>query len=246
MDTEVIWLTIIFFVIALIYAAVGQAGASGYIAAMAFFGFAPATMKTTALALNLSVAMIGTFYFMKSGQLSWRNVYPFTILGFPFSLLGGATYLSQEFYYPMVGLILIFSAIQMAKSAFHKNVPLGRSGVLPFWPALATGAIIGFVSGTTGTGGGVFLAPVILAMNWGGAHQIAATTAVYNLMNSAAGLMGAYPYWYAFPTSLPWWLGAVVVGGLIGACVGSRYLPDHWLQAILAMLLLVSGIKLFW
>jgi len=89
LDTEAIWLAAAFLVIALVYAAVGQAGASGYIAAMALFGFTPLAMKTTALALNLLVATIGTFHFLKAGRLSWRNVYPFAVLGFPFSLLGG-------------------------------------------------------------------------------------------------------------------------------------------------------------
>ncbi|MDT8857806.1 TSUP family transporter [Paracoccaceae bacterium Fryx2] len=116
----------------------------------------------------------------------------------------------------------------------------------PFLAALATGAVIGFISGTTGTGGGVFLAPVILAMNWGTARQTAATTAVYNLMNSAAALIGAWAYWDQLPASLPWWLVAVAVGGSVGAFVGSRYLSDRWLRGILALLLLISGVKLLW
>lgn len=245
LDNEAIWLGLAFLVIALIYAAVGQAGASGYIAAMALAGFAPLAMKTTALALNLLVAAIGTFYFIRARRLSWRNVYPFAVLGFPFSLLGGAVHLREEVYYPVVGIILILSSLQMARSAFRKgDASVTSPSTPPFWGALATGAVIGFVSGTTGTGGGVFLAPVILAMNWGTAHQTAATTAVYNLMNSAAALLGAYFYWDQIPASLPWWLVAVAAGGSIGAFVGSRYLSDRWLRGILALLLLVSGIKL--
>ncbi|WP_408642448.1 sulfite exporter TauE/SafE family protein [Sinorhizobium chiapasense] len=246
LDTEVIGLAAAFLVIALVYAAVGQAGASGYIAAMALVGFAPAAMKTTALALNLLVAAIGTFHFMKSGRLSWRNVYPFVILGFPFSLVGGAVHLQEELYYPIVGVILVLSAAQMVRSALCKGATVASPSVPPFWPALATGAIVGFFAGTTGTGGGVFLAPLMLVMNWGSAHQTAATTAAYNLINSAAALIGAYAYWNALPTSLPFWLFSVAVGGSIGAFVGSRYLADRWLRAILAAILLMSGLKLLW
>ncbi|MDZ7926686.1 MAG: TSUP family transporter [Agrobacterium sp.] len=94
------------------------------------------------------------------------------------------------------------------------------------------------------TGGGVLLAPVILAMNWGSAHQTASTTAVYNLVNSAAALLGAYAYWDQFPTSMPVWLMAVAAGGSIGAFVGSRYVSDRWLRSILSVLLLASGLKL--
>jgi uncharacterized protein len=239
-ELDALWLAVAFFLIALIYASVGQAGASGYIAIMALVGFAPLAMKTTALALNLLVAAIGTAMFLKAGRLSWRSVWPFAILGFPFSLLGGAVQLPADIYYPVV-----LSAVQMARTALRRS---GSTADLPtnppFIPALATGAIIGFISGTTGTGGGVFLAPVILAMNWGTARQTAATTAVYNLMNSAAALLGAYAYWDQIPNALPGWLIAVAVGGSLGAFIGSRYLPELWLRIILAVILLASGVRL--
>ncbi|HEX7037916.1 MAG TPA: sulfite exporter TauE/SafE family protein [Pseudomonadales bacterium] len=247
MSPEAIWLAAPFFCIAVVYASVGQAGASGYIAVMALAGLAPLVMKTSALALNILVAAIGTFYFLRAGRLFWRNVYPFAVLGFPFSLLGGAMQLPERLYYPVVGAVLVFSAYQMMRSALADDRrPLRQAATPPFFPALATGALIGFISGTTGTGGGVFLAPVVLAMNWGTAHQTAATTAVFNLVNSSAAFVGAYAYWDRLPASLPWWLVAVAVGGSVGAFVGSRYLSDRWLRGILALLLLVSGVKLFW
>ena len=245
MELDGLWLAMAFFLIALIYASVGQAGASGYIAIMALVGFAPLAMKTTALALNLLVAAIGTAMFLKAGRLSWRSVWPFAILGFPFSLLGGSVQLPADIYYPVVGAVLVLSAVQMARTALRRS---GSSADLPtdppFIPALATGAIIGFISGTTGTGGGVFLAPVILAMNWGTARQTAATPAVYNLMNSAAALLGAYAWWDQIPSALPVWLIAVAVGGSLGAFIGSRYLPELWLRIILAAILLASGLRL--
>lgn len=247
LDIDSALLAVSFLVIALIYAAVGQAGASGYIAAMGLAGFAPLAMKTTALSLNLLVAAIGTVLFLKAGRLSWRNVWPFAILGFPFSMLGGAVQLPESVYFPAVGILLILSAIQMARTALRGGSLVPETVVIPpFGAALATGAAIGFVSGTTGTGGGVFLAPIILSMSWGTARQTAATTAVYNLMNSAAALIGAYAAWDHIPAALPIWLVAVATGGSVGAWIGSRYLSDRWLRGILAFLLLVSGIKLVW
>lgn len=245
MDSEAIWLWAAFLLIALVYAAVGQAGASGYIALMALLDFPPGAMKPTALALNLLVAAIGSFQFLRTRRLSWQNVYPFALLGFPFSLLGGAVHLPERIYHPVVGVVLLVSAFQMARSSFFGR---GRTSPVPvappFWAALATGAAIGFVSGTTGTGGGVFLAPVILAMNWGTARQTAATTAVYNLMNSAAALLGAHATWGEIPAALPWWLAAVAAGGSVGAFLGSRHLSERWLRGTLGLLLLVAGLKL--
>lgn len=245
MDTEAALLGAAFLGIALVYAAVGQAGASGYIAAMALVGFAPATMKVTALALNLLVAAIGSLHFLRAGRLAWGNVYPFALLGFPFSLAGGAVELPEAAYFPLVGAVLLLSAAQMARSAAFGRPALAVSPVAPpFLAALATGAAVGFVSGTTGTGGGVFLAPVILAMNWGTARQTAATAAVYNLTNSAAALLGAHAAWDRFPSALPWWLAAVAAGGSIGAFVGSRYLSERWLRGVLALLLCFAGVRL--
>lgn len=243
--SEAMWLALAFLVVALVYASVGQAGASGYIAVMGLAGMAPLTMKTTALALNLLVAGIGTAQFWRTGRLSWRAVYPFAVLGFPFSVLGGAVHLPTHVYYPVVGTVLVLSALLMARSALRRNTGAPETArPPPFLPALATGAAIGFLSGTTGTGGGVFLAPVILAMGWAPARQTATITAVYNLMNSAAALMGASASWGSLPTALPLWLLAVGAGGSVGAFVGSRHLPDRVLRAILALLLLLSGLKL--
>jgi uncharacterized membrane protein YfcA len=114
----------------------------------------------------------------------------------------------------------------------------------PFFFALTTGALIGFVSGVTGTGGGIFLAPVVLAMNWVDVRRTAAVTAAYNLLNSVAALAGAYATLGRFPSALPLWLVAVGIGGMIGASIGARHLPEREMRYVLACVLLGSGLKL--
>ena len=194
---------------------------------------------------DTTVASIGTALFLRNGRLSWHNVSPFANLAFPFSMLGGAIHLPGALYFPLVGAVLILSALQMARSAFLASTSRPDTPITPpFMAALMTDAVIGFVSGTTGTGGGVFLIPVILGMNWVTARQTAATTAVYNLLNSAAALIGAYADWDQMPSALPGWLCAVALGGSAGAWIGSRYLSDRWLRGILSILLFSSGIKL--
>ena len=245
MDFQTAVLSLAFLLVAVVYAAVGQAGASGYIALMGVAGFSPLAMKTTALSLNLVVAAIGTAFFLRAGSLSWRNVWPFALLGFPFSVIGGAVHLPEHVYFPLVGAVLIFSAFQMARTALGRGSCAHEAAVVPpFATALVPGAVIGFISGTTGPGGGVFLAPIILSMNWGTARQSAATTAVYNLINSAAALIGAHAGWEEIPRELPVWLVAVAAGGFAGAYVGSRFMSERWLRSILAILLLVAGMKL--
>ncbi len=242
---ETIGLGAAFLIIAALYASVGQAGASGYLAAMGLAGLDPAMMKPTALALNVLVASIGTFHFWREGRFSWRTFYPFAVLGFPFSVIGGAINLPIHIYYPVVGAILLLAAIQLVRSAMKTTaVEKASPHAPPFLPALLTGAGIGLVSGVTGTGGGVFLAPIILIMNWVNVRRAAAVSAAYNLLNSVAALAGAYATLNRLPTPLPWWLIAAGVGGLVGTSVGSRYLPDHALRYLLAVVLIVSGLKL--
>lgn len=241
-------LALAFAAVALVYAAVGQAGGSGYMAAMALAGLAAPAMKTTALALNIVVALIGTAMFLRAGRLDWRGFWPFAVTGVPASWLGGAVHLPEAVYFPLVGAVLVLSAVQMARSAWRPGpaAPVPAHAAPPLGPALLAGGIIGLVSGTTGTGGGVFLAPVLLALHWSSARQAAATTAAFNLVNSAAALIGARALWGEIPAALPVWLGAVGLGGLAGAWVGSRRLSERALRAVLAVLLLAAGIKLIW
>ena len=209
---------------------------------MGAFGLPPEVMKPTALALNVLVAAIGTLLFRRAGLLTWRSFYPFGVLGFPFSLLGGAIALPPGHYYPAVGLVLLVSAGLMLRPARRGGER--DDGEPPFLPALLTGAAIGFVSGVTGTGGGVFLAPVILAMGWVPPRRAAGVTAAYNLLNSAAALAGAAATLPALPPALPLWLAAAGTGGVVGALAGSRFLPERVLRPLLAVVLLVSGLRL--
>lgn len=238
-------LTGIIFLTALLYAAVGQAGASGYLAAMGLLGVDPALMKPTALALNLVVSTIGVFQFWRAGQFSWRLFYPFGVLGFPFSFIGGALHLPAAVYYPVVGVLLLAAAAMLLRSAWRPRstgaTPLRPP---PFAAALIVGAVIGLASGVTGTGGGVFLAPIILALGWIEIRRAAAVTAAYNLLNSAAAFAGASATLGALPAALPWWLGAAAVGGVIGSTLGSRHLPERVLRGLLAAVLVASGLKL--
>lgn len=242
--SDTITMALGFLVVAALYAAVGQAGASGYLALMALTGTAAGTMKVTALALNTAVATIGTWVFLRAGRLSWRSIWPFAVLGFPFSMMGGAIHLPAEVYFPVVSAVLILSAVQMTRSALGRAAPQTPLRHPPFLAALLTGAGIGLVSGMTGTGGGVFLAPVILMMGWASARDTASITAVSNLVNSAAAFLGAWAIWDQLPTAMPLWLVAVVLGGTLGAAIGARHLPKRALRLLLALLLFVSGLRM--
>lgn len=232
-------------IIAAFYSSVGQAGGTGYVAVMGLAGFGPEIIKPTALALNILVAAIGSIRFARAGLLTWRSCYPFAVLGAPFSLLGGIINLPAPIYQPLVGVMLLLAAIQMARSAgnadqLDQRVPKDP----PFLSALLAGGGIGFISGITGVGGGIFLAPLILTFGWVSTRQSAAVSAMFNLLNSAAALAGVWAVLPALPANLPEWLLAVGLGGLLGSWLGVQHLPATALRYILALLLVAAGLRM--
>src|ERR1043165_8809843 len=160
--TQLILLALAIGVIALLYSSVGHAGASGYIATMTLFGIAPVVIRPTALVLNILVASIGTFQFWKAGYFSWKLFWPFALLSIPAAYLGGYLQPSASVLRILIGIVLLFSA---ARLLFHRSDP---PQVFPpsRLPAIRVGAGLGFLAGLTGTGGGIFLTPLLLFCRW--------------------------------------------------------------------------------
>ncbi len=238
-----ILLALAFGLIAILYAAVGQAGGTGYIAVMGLAGLAPDIIKPTALALNIVVACIGTVRFARAGLLRWPMIAPFALLGLPLSAVGGAIHLAPALYQPLVGALLLAASLQMLLLARARPRPDPDSAP-PFGRAALLGGVIGLVSGITGLGGGIFLAPLLLGLRWASPLRTAAISAAYNLLNSTAALATAATTLSILPTALPLWMLAVALGGLAGSWLGLRHLPAGTLRLILASLLLLAGLRM--
>lgn len=227
---------------AAVYSSVGHGGASAYLAVMALAGVAPDVMKPAALTLNILVAGVATARFAGAGHLSWRLVWPFALASVPAAFVGGMVTLPVRGYQVVLGVVLLFAASRMLLVTGPADD--GAGGRLPFAPALAAGAAIGFVSGLIGVGGGIFLSPLLLLAGWAGARATAAASAVFILVNSAAGLAGHLLTAPALPSPLPLWAAAALAGGWVGSGYGSRRLPAPAIRRLLAAVLLVAGAKL--
>lgn len=242
MDSQVLLLAAAFLIVATLYSSVGHAGATGYLAVMAIAGMSPALMKPTALTLNIIVASIATFKYYKRGAFSWQIFLPLVLASFPFAYLGGRITLPSEYYKPLVGLFLLYAAWRAF--ATSKNSPTYTIKPVS-WPILiACGAGLGFLSGLTGVGGGVFLSPLMLMMHWAPLRVISGIAAAFILVNSLSGLVGLLSKGILIAPGLPWWAITVLIGGFFGAEYGSGRFKPETIQRLLAITLLIAGIKL--
>src|SRR6185312_8520167 len=173
-------------VIAFLYSSVGHAGASGYIAVMALFGLAPNVIRPTALVLNILVAIIGSFHFWRAGHFSWKLFWPFALLSVPAAYVGGYVRLPVAVLRIVIGIVLLCSA---ARLFFRRRDP-DDVAPPPVPAAVGIGAGLGLLSGLTGTGGGIFLTPLLQFCHWAKTKQASAVSALFILVNSIAGLTG--------------------------------------------------------
>lgn len=227
-------------IVAFLYSSVGHAGASGYTAVLTLFGFLAPTIKPTSLVLNILVASIGTYQFCRAGHFSWKLFWPFAALSIPASFLGGVLQIPAAIIHPLIGTVLLFSAVRLFLNPSDpaEVTPPGRL------TAFGVGAGIGLLSGLTGTGGGVFLTPLVLLCRWAKARNAAAVSVVFILVNSIAGLVGHVSQGRPVPL-FAWWLAvAAVVGGTLGSHLGSRQFPPRTIRVLLASTLVIAGIKL--
>ena len=235
-----------FFVAALLYASVGHAGASAYLAIMALSGVAPDVARPTALALNIVVATWVTFRFWRGGYISGRVLLPFLIGSIPLAFLGGSLPVAPALYKKLVGIVLLFAAAGMALTARRAAAAdTGRARPqVPTVPAVGIGAGIGLLSGLTGTGGGIFLSPVLLFAGWAETRAASGLAAPFILGNSIAGLAGNVSRLASLPSTLPIWIVAVVLGAVLGSELGNRRAPTMLLRRALSVVLVVAGFKL--
>jgi uncharacterized protein len=240
--SETLIIAILFFVGAALYASVGHGGASSYLAIMGLFSLSPDVMKPTALALNILVASVATFEFYRAGLFSWRLFWPFAVASIPAAFVGGAVMLPTRWYQIVVGVVLIYAAVWMFRSALR---PISKeTHSPPLWAALMAGLAIGFLSGLTGVGGGIFLSPLLLSMGWAETRATSGIAAPFILVNSIAGLLGHIASVSQLPPNVPVWGAAALIGGWIGASYGSKRAPVPVLRQMLSLVLVVAGGKL--
>lgn len=235
-----LWFLSCIAVAAILYSSVGHGGASGYLAVMALFGLDPAMMKPAALIMNIFVTVLVLFRLNRAGHFNWRLFIPFIIASIPLAFLGGAYTLNSTAYKVIVGLALILAMWRMLVVVENNdNIRMPK-----LWVAVPVGGFLGFISGLTGVGGGIFLSPLLLLFNWTNMRGSAAIAAAFILVNSIAGIAGYATTATQWPSGIPALVVAALVGGVIGSELCLRRLAPNQLRKVLAVVLAIAGTKM--
>ncbi len=230
---------------ALLYSSVGHGGASAYIAILTLLGNSPESVRAIALGLNVIVATTGAINYQRAKAFSWRLFWSFALFSIPMAFVGGwcVPYFGSSLKLAL-GLVLIFAAGRMI-------LPLGKTNQtslnLPppsLWFALPCGMLIGFFSGLTGVGGGIFLSPLLVIGGWATPKIASGVSAPFIVVNSVAGLAALPISTKALDLPTLLWAVFVLVGGWIGSYLGSTRFDPVWLKRLLGLVLMVAAFKM--
>lgn len=236
------------FFVALAYSALGMGGASSYTALMAIFGMSYLYIPPVSLSLNMAVTSVAAFNFIRKGHLRFDLLLPFLVASIPMAYLGGALQISQTVFLwvLLISLLFVVARIYLLDSTALKLQLTPTSKIII---SLFAGAILGFVAGIVGIGGGVYLVPLIIVLGLGSPREAAACGAVFVWLNSFTGLISRFQNQPVeltadmFPLLI-----AVIAGAVLGSHHGSAKLKpavmEKWLGGIIlvAIVLLIKRI----
>ncbi|MBM4161483.1 MAG: sulfite exporter TauE/SafE family protein [Ignavibacteria bacterium] len=238
-----ILISLLIFVVASLYSSVGHGGASGYLAVLSFFAFSPATMSSTALLLNILVSGVAVYSFHRGGHLLLRLTWPFILLSVPAAFLGGLLHIADRTYFFVLAAVLVLAAVRLAMAPSQRAMPSERKRVNPL-VSLPVGGGIGLVSGVVGIGGGIFLSPLMILMNWADPKKTAATSALFILVNSLAGLAARFARDSVQAEDVLPLIVAAFLGGWVGSHYGANRFSGLLLRRVLAAVLIVAAAKM--
>ena len=225
---------------AILYTSVGHAGASAYIAVMTLFDLPPLVIKPTALTLNIFVSSYTSFRYLRNGFFN-KTLFKYLVIGsIPAAFIGGHINLPSHIYKPIIGVLLLASGFRFIIQALQVDRP--HNALKPVL-AVVIGATVGLLSGVTGTGGGIFLSPLIIWLGWVSLKQASGTVSGFIFVNSIAGLLGNFQSTQSLPTELPVFLIAVLLGAFIGTRFGISKFSSTGIKRALGLVLIIAGAK---
>ena len=239
-------LSILFFLTAIIYASVGFGGGSTYLALLFIWGVPYTIFPIIALGCNIIVVSGNCFNYIRAGNLNLKLLIPFLIGSIPLSFIGGSIHIEKQFFEILLFFVLLIAGFLLlinfnsygGKEKSYRNIP--------YFISIIIGAILGFVSGIVGIGGGIFLSPILFLLKIAKPKHIITAASLFILINSIFGIIGQltkdiyfeeiYLYLYL--------LIVVLIGGQIGNYLNLKIFPTKILALITSALVLFVAIRM--
>ena len=232
-------LPILFFFVALIYSSVGLGGGSSYTALMAILGVSYQIIPTTSLTLNLVVTSIGVINFWRNGHGRTSLIVPFMVTSIPMAYFSGRLDLPKEIFQILLLVTLIIVVIRIY-ALKNLKISFRLDGVQKWIFILSLGALLGFIAGSVGIGGGIYLVPLIIMFGLGNEKEAAAAGALFVWVNSFAGVIARAQAGTFDPAFIMPLAGAVVIGGFAGSFFGSSKFDARTIQQIMGVVIIIA------
>ena len=239
----------LFFIISFFYSSVGFGGGSSYIAILVLAGVSLYTVPQIALALNILVASIAFFNYLKAGHMSFKISLPL-LISVPFAFIAGTIILPEDILVTIFAISLFAASITLALSSnnkinFHQKIKKMKLSTMK--TSLITspiGAFLGSVAGLVGIGGGIWLSPILILTGLANPKQAAATASLFILTNSISGFVAhSISKDIDFDLILPLAI-IVIIGGILGSRLGAYKLNHNKITIIIAIIVAIAGINL--
>jgi len=238
-----IWIySLLFFLVALIYSAAGFGGGSMYLAILSQSALGVEAVRMSALSCNAIVTANGTWHFHKANWIVWRGVLALLLCSVPPCIYTSSLHLEERTYFLILASALIAVAGIMAVR--HERTEVLTVRPLQWW-MYPLAFLIGGLSGLTGIGGGIYLAPFLYLTKWGSPKQIAGASSVFILVNSIAGLITQIAV-NGWRVEMEMWplMVAVLLGGLIGSKWSSARFSHRIVRYITIVIILVAASRI--
>ena len=237
-------LPLLFFIVSFIYSSVGLGGGSSYTALMVIYGLNYKIIPTISLTLNIFVSFLGIINFWRYGYGRINLILPFLITSIPMTYIGGKLELPENIFYFILlcSLLVIITKIYFFNST---KISLKLYGFKKWSFILLSGGILGFIAGTVGIGGGIYLVPIIFIFGLGTEKEAAAAGIVFIFVNSIVGLIPRIRLQdinFGIITPL---IMAVMIGGFLGSYLGSVKFKSNTIQKIMGIVLIIGIYSLF-
>jgi len=239
--SSILFVTSLIGCVSLLYATVGQAGGTAFLAIMAFAAFPAGEMRATALELNIVAAGYATWRLHRKGAIDRKMLLPLTVPSLATAFFGGLLVLGGHVYFVVTGLLLIAAAALMV---FKRTADTVEARPVQLLPAVTVGAGAGFIAGLIGVGGGVFLTPLLIAFEWASPKRAAALSPPFILCNSVVGLGGVLLAGQTLAPGTAVYSAGALTGAIIGTAIGLRWMSERATRHALAVVLLFAGLRL--